>query len=150
MLSLNIDININSHTQTINLRDMMNMPNNLDNLRQHHNLFYHSLDKFLLNLHNPTAIINLLNYCLSLHFNLLILNWRSHLHFGEDIPHHFGSYKLFNLVCYLFYFLSADLYFDRHLLRNLNSFYLLNYISLHPLLSHRYFHWNLLVMNQIY
>lgn len=149
MLSLNIYININSHSQTINLRDMMNMPNYLNNLRQHNNLFYNPLYKFLLNFHNSTAIINLLYNCLSLDFNLLIFNWWSHLHFGKDIFYYFRSNELLDLVCYLFYFLSAYFYFNWHFLYHLDCFVLLNDISLQSLFPHWHFNWNFLVMNQI-
>lgn len=148
-LGLNIDVNINSNSKTVNFRNMMDMLHNLDDLRKHNDFLHNSFDDSFLNLYFFVGIVNLLNNSLSSHMNFLILNWSSYFNFRVNLLDNFVGNELLDFISNFFDLFAANFNLNWHLLDNFNLFNLLDDISLHSFLSDRHINWNFLIVKKM-
>jgi hypothetical protein len=134
----------------IDLADMMDIPDDFNDLREHYNFLNNSFYDFILYLNLNIIIVILMNNCLTFNFYELKFSRASNL----DLSGYFSDTLIgqiaLDFIGYLFYFFSAYLNFYWDFLFNLNFLYLLENISLHSLLSDWDINSNLFIMHQIH
>jgi len=149
MLGMDVDINSNCNTKTIDLRDVMDVSYYLYDLRHHDDLFDYFLDDSIVGLEIDVALSELLDDSFSWNLNQLCLRWNTYSNFSLDLLDNFLGNESFYLFLDLCKFLAVDLDRNRYLFYKLNWFVLFDNVSMNQSLSCGNSNWNLFIVDQV-
>lgn len=123
---MNVDININGYAELIDFGDVMNIFDDLDNLRHEYDFFYQFFELFINDFNRFTLAEQLFNDGLSWNLHNFSLRRQKYLFFSKDLLDNLISELDFDLFDNLFDFLSGGFNLCGNLPNSFNRFDLLH------------------------